>query len=246
MEYSKEYFQNISSYSQNDITTKSNVTEQILSEQDISSVNTTVNLDNSGKMMLTDYLVAFSGQSKSYCIGLVDMIGSTKIISKISPKKWSRYYSIFLNSMANILPNYGGIPFKNGGDSILFYFPESSNDFSNSVMRSINCSLKMVDMRDTICENTTKEKLPCIDYRISMDYGNVLIMNPNGSTRIDMIGPPVNMCSKINHHAGKNQVVIGGDLHQIARKFTNFKFQQIEGYNIGLKNDYSVYLVTRK
>ena len=61
-----------------------------------------------------------------------------------------------------------------------------------------------------------------------------------------MIGPPVNMCSKINHHAGKNQIVIGGDLYQIARKFTNFKFQQTEGYAIGLKNDYPVYVVTKK
>lgn len=241
-----KYFQNISSYSQNDITIESNVTERILSEQNAFSVNTTANSNNYKKMMLADYLVAFSGQSKSYCIGLVDMVGSTKIISKISPKNWSKYYSIFLNSMAKILTVHGGIPFKNGGDSILYYFPESSDNFSYNVVKSIDCSLKMVEIHDVICEIATKEKLPCIDYRISMDYGNVLIMNQNGSSKIDMIGPPVNMCSKINHQASKNQVVIGGDLYQIIKKFSNFKFQQTKGYAIGLKNDYPVYLVTRK
>ena len=247
MEYGCKYFQNIRPHILKDhITTENSVTEQILSEQNIPSVNSKVNSNSNEKMMLADYLVAFSGQSKNYCVGLIDMIGSTKIISKIAPKNWSKYYSIFLNSMAKILTAHGGIPFKNGGDSILYYFPESSKDFSNSVMNSINCSLKMVEMHYIICEITRKEKLPCIDYRISMDYGTVLIMNQNGSSEIDMIGPPVNMCSKINHHAGKNQIVIGGDLYQIARKFTNFKFQQTEVCAIGLKNDYPVYVVTKK
>jgi class 3 adenylate cyclase len=247
MEQGRKHFRDINTHiSKDKIATKFNVTEQILSEQDISDVSTAVNADSNEKMMLADYLVAFSGQSKSYCIGLVDMIGSTKIISKIAPKSWAKYYLIFLNSMAKILPDYGGIPFKNGGDSVLYYFPESSNDFSHSIMKSIDCSLKMVEMHDIICDITRKENLPCIDYRISMDYGNVLIMNQNNSSKIDMIGPPVNMCSKINHHADKDQVVIGGDLYQVAKKFSNFKFQQIEECAIGLKNGYPVYHVTRK
>jgi len=37
-------------------------------------------VDNSNQIMNpSDYLVAFSGQSKSYCVGLIDMVDSTNI-----------------------------------------------------------------------------------------------------------------------------------------------------------------------
>lgn len=246
MEYSRKYFQNTNPHISNGhITAESNSIEQISSNNDIPNANTTLSSDTTSKMMVADYLVAFSGQTTNYCVGLVDMVGSTKIISRISPKNWSKYYSIFLNSTAKILLEHDGVPFKNGGDSILYYFPKSSKDYSYNVMQGIDCSLLIAEMRDTLCKISKKEDLPDMDYRISMDYGNVLIMNQNGSSKIDMFGPPVNMCSKINHHAGKNQVVMGGDLYQIAKKFTNFKFQQIAGYSVGLKIDYPVYLVTR-
>ena len=216
------------------------------SEQNIPTLNTTVNLDNDGKMKVEDYLIAFSGQSHSYCVGIVDMVGSTKIISRINQKNSAKYYSIFLNFMNKTLNVYGAVPFKFGGDSVFYYFPETSKNSTDYIMNSIECSLKMVELHSIICEMARNENLVNIDYRISMDYGTVLIMNQKGSATIDMIGPPINMCAKINHHAEKNQLVIGGDLYQIASKFNNFKFTQTKGYSVELKNDYPVYVVTRK
>lgn len=42
-----------------------------------------------------------------------------------------------------------------------------------------------------------------VDYRISADYGSVVLMKSNNSESVDMIGSPVNMCSKIDHAATK-------------------------------------------
>ena len=50
----------------------------------------------------SNYLVAFSTNPQRYCVGLVDMVDSTKISASIRPEKISRYYQIFLNSMAKI------------------------------------------------------------------------------------------------------------------------------------------------
>jgi adenylate cyclase len=227
--------------------TESRLSEQVTIEleQNVPTVNTNVNLDNNEKMKVEDYLIAFSGQSHSYCVGLVDMVNSTKIISRISQKRWSKFYSIFLNFMIKSLNSYDAVPFKNGGDSIFYYFPDTSKNLEDGIVNSIECSLKMIELHGIINETTQNEKLPDIDYRISMDYGSVVIMNQNRSSSVDMWGPPVNMCSKINHHANKNQIVIGGDLYQIAKKFDDFKFKQTNGYSIGLKNDYPVYVVTR-
>ena len=80
------------------------------------------------EMKSSDYLVAFSGLSKSYCIGIVDMCNSTTISANMNEKNWSKYYSTFLNSMAKIIQKFGGVPLKNGGDSLMFYFPESSKN----------------------------------------------------------------------------------------------------------------------
>ena len=56
-------------------------------------------------------------------------IGSAKVISQIStfPDKIRKYYSVFLNSMSVIIKKYGGIIVKNIGDTLIIYFPKTSD-----------------------------------------------------------------------------------------------------------------------
>ena len=71
-------------------------------------------------------------------------------------------------------------------------------------------------------------------------------MRTTESRAIDMIGPPVNMCSKINRCAEKNHFVIGGDLKEVIKKHQEYGFREIKGINIGLPQTYMVYDVTRR
>jgi class 3 adenylate cyclase len=71
-------------------------------------------------------------------------------------------------------------------------------------------------------------------------------MKPNNSTSIDVIGPPVNMCAKINHKAQSNGVVIGGDLFQMVKDLSDYRFTSISGLSIGLKYTYPIYSLTRR
>ena len=91
-----------------------------------------------------------------------------------------------------------------------------------------------------------KEDLPPINYRISCDYGPVMIMEQNESHGIDMIGNSLNMCSKINHFAKKNEFVIGGDLYEAAKKLPDYRFSSQSGLTDEIQSEYPVYLVTRK
>jgi hypothetical protein len=68
-------------------------------------------------------------------------------------------------------------------------------------------------------------------------------MNTTDSVAIDMIGPPVNMCTKINHCAKQNEFVIGGDLYEMVKKFNGYKFQQVPSCNVGFRHSYPVYSV---
>ena len=49
------------------------------------------------------YVVDFLETSQSYCVGIVDIVNSTKIAATLNKKKLSKYYEIFLNSMAKIV-----------------------------------------------------------------------------------------------------------------------------------------------
>jgi class 3 adenylate cyclase len=71
-------------------------------------------------------------------------------------------------------------------------------------------------------------------------------MKSSNSVTPDLIGPPVNMCSKINHLAPNNGVVIGGDLYQSIKEIKDYTYSQKKGVSIGFKYSYPVYEVKRQ
>ena len=114
----------------------------------------------------SDYMVAFSGQAHSSCVGIVDMIDSTKISANMHEREWCKYYAIFLNSMSEILYRFGGVAVKNGGDSLVYYFPESANTKRKfGFISCLECSFAMIEAREKICEfikrGLTSIKLSC-------------------------------------------------------------------------------------
>ncbi len=116
------------------------------------------NPTESPKKTTSDYLVEFSTNTQSYCIGAVDMVNSTKISAEIGPARVSRYYQIFLNSMSRILTRFGGFVIKNIGDCLVYYFPESAR--KNSSYGFISCiesSLAMIESHDIICDRLHEE-----------------------------------------------------------------------------------------
>jgi class 3 adenylate cyclase len=192
----------------------------------------------------SDYLVAFSTQSQSYCVGYVDIVNSTKISASLPADKLSRYYEIFLNSMSKIIGKFDGKVIKNIGDCLLYYFPNSVNSSDAGLVNCLDCGLAMSKAQSTISEELASKKLPRISYRISSDFGSVILMNTSISSSVDLIGPPVNMCAKINHCAGDNEFVIGNDLRQVAKKFKSFEFEERQSCDVGFRYSYPVYRVT--
>jgi|CXWL01.1.fsa_nt_gi class 3 adenylate cyclase len=216
-----------------------------MSELNISNPALSVKLLEHSSMSISDYMVAFSGQTNSYCVGVIDMVDSTKITVSLSVGKMSRYYQIFLNTMADTLNKFGGRVIKNIGDSLLFFFPASSKGRKYGFMSCLEGCLEMVEIHDHLCACAKNEGLPCINYRISCDYGAVVLMQSKDSS-LDMIGPPLNMCSKINHFAQNNQIVIGADLYEMVKKMNDYHFTLVKSYDTGQKFQYPIYAVTRR
>ena len=192
---------------------------------------------------VSDYLVAFSTRSQSYCVGYVDIVNSTKIAAALSPSKLSQYYEIFLNSMSKIIGKFSGKVIKNIGDCLLYYFPNSVNGSEEGLTSCIDCGLAMAKAQKIISDEMESKKLPKLRYRISSDFGTVILMNTSISSAVDLIGPSVNMCAKINRCAGSNEFVIGNDLKQVVKKLPAYHFGEVEGFDLGFKYPYPVYKV---
>ena len=74
------------------------------------------------EMSNSDYMVAFSGKSQNYCIGIVQMCESVIITNSLHRTKIMKYYEIFLNNMSRVLFKYDANVMKNAGDSLYELF----------------------------------------------------------------------------------------------------------------------------
>ncbi len=196
--------------------------------------------------------ISFSSKSENYCVSFVDIVNSTNITAQIShTEKIGKYYSIFINTMATLARNYGAKITKNAGDSLIYYFPKTADSTNKAAFIDvIECGLTMISAGTVLNTKMYEEGLPSIDYRISADYGRVGIVSSVISQNDDLFGPTVNICSKINSKALPNQMVIGGDLYQIIKSFSNhrddYRFKSVGEYSVGFKQMYPVYSVLIK
>ena len=194
--------------------------------------------------------ISFSGKSKDYCVSIVDIVNSTRIVSEIvDADQVRKYYAIFLNSVSTIIEKHGAKTFKTLGDSLIYYFP-MTEDSTNKIAfhRVMECSMDVLEACSPMNVELQREQLPSIGYRLSADYGRLEVARCSASDSDDLFGSTINICSKINRRAAPNGMVIGGDLYTVLRSlgFTeNFRMQVIGEYAGGLSRySYPIYSVT--
>ncbi len=161
-----------------------------------------------------------------FCICIIDIIDSTKITQQLlaDSNKIRNYYSIFLNTMASIINNYNGKVIKNAGDCLIYYFPKTVDIDTNkdAFQDVLDCGLAMIDANADLNNNLKKNELPTINYRISANYGKLEMATSLNSNSVDLFGPTINICSKINHLALSNGMVIYKDLYDVIDKASFF------------------------
>lgn len=204
---------------------------------------------------LQDNQITFVNFSSNYCICIIDIIESTNNTYDIlESKKIKQYYSVFLNTMTSIINRHGGKVIKNAGDNLLYYFPRTMNQRNYLDFQDIiECGLSMIDAKDQLDLLLNLNGLPPINYRISASYGKVELAIVANSSSGDIFGTPVNICSKINHLASSNQMIIHRDLYQIMKEmpyFHDYVFEELNrkkgvDYSENNKDVYTAYSVHR-
>mgnify|MGYP003425037800 CR=1 FL=1 len=71
--------------------------------------------------------IVFQGISSNFCVCMLDVVNSTAITSSLAYEdKIRKFYSVFVNSISPVISHFGGRVLKTGGDSIIYYFPNTS------------------------------------------------------------------------------------------------------------------------
>jgi CheY-like chemotaxis protein/class 3 adenylate cyclase len=196
--------------------------------------------------------ISFFEHSQNYCVCFVGMTDATKVIAQIRDfQVVTKYYSVFLNSMSSIIRNFGGRIIKNVGDSLFYYFPQTSNEENRSAFKNIlECCITMMAAFKVVNLKMSEFGVPSISYRISADYGSCSIAKSGASQSFDLFGPTINMCAKINSKAPPNGMIIGNNLYQVLRSFPSSSFLNDYYFKsagecsvIGMKQSYPVYSV---
>jgi two-component system, OmpR family, response regulator ChvI len=201
--------------------------------------------------------VSFVGGSQNCCVCFIDLVDSTRIttIEITQSEKIKIYYSVFINTMAAIARDFDVTIIKNTGDSLLYYFPKTTNPLANSNVsdfkKVFECGLTMLGVNPIVNSKLKEKGLPKVSYRISADYGRVEVAKSLTSTTEDLFGPTVNLCSKINSIASPNQMVIGSNLYQVTKaafEDNEYFFNKVDDYSIddNSENLYPVYSVVNK
>ncbi len=195
--------------------------------------------------------VVFSNRSECYCISIIDIVGSTQITSKLYYSgKIKKFYTVFINEIADIVKHYGGRILKTVGDGVIFFFPQTSTvENIEPFKQALECLFELVSSRQVINAKLRKESLPDISYRISADYGKLEVaMSGEVSNSYDLFGPTINFCAKMNRRAPPNGIAIGADLWRIINSFPKlarrYNFQEIKELSWKEnKYSYPVYLL---
>ncbi|MDQ4016456.1 MAG: adenylate/guanylate cyclase domain-containing protein [Thermoproteota archaeon] len=191
--------------------------------------------------------ISFSGEVHNYCVCFIDIIGSTKISSTLTPTQLSRYYELFLNAIALIARNFRAKIVKNAGDALIFYFNDTSDPKHIIKFQNVlDCGLTMGIASNALNAKMLSEKLPPIQYRISADYGEVSIARSVSSQSEDLFGSAMNISAKINSKARPNGLVIGETLFDIVKGLEEYMFVPSSEKLIGVKGEYGVYHVNQK
>ena len=193
----------------------------------------------------TKIIMAVS-KPKSFCIGMVDIVDSTKTVDQLSSDEVPKYYEIFLNNMAKAVYSNNGDILKMMGDSLLFYFQDTCNPENNSgFLDAIECGFSMINMHDKLNTILERYALPSIDFRISFDYGNVTVMKTKNGL-VDLVGPTINTCAKINTLTDRNNMVIGRTVYERIKAFDQFIFKRIGDFVVRSTHSYPIYAISKK
>jgi len=160
----------------------------------------------------------------------VDLVGSTTMTLELPEDKLAIIISSFAQEMASVINLHGGYVLKFVGDAVIGYFVASENPLL-AADNAISCAKSML----TVIQKGINPILNQYDYpdlmvKIGADFGQSIVVrygsNPD-SAHVDLMGPAMNIASKIQSLAKPNQILIGYDVYGKLHPSSQSLFKEI-------------------
>ena len=160
----------------------------------------------------------------------VDLVGSTEITLSLPEEKVAIIIRSFAQEMSNVIKRHDGFVLKFVGDAVIGYFVAEALPLI-AADNAINCAKAMLD----VVEKGMNPILDQYDYpelkvKIGMDFGKNIIVRYGSNKKnshVDILGPSMNLASKIQHTAYPNQILIGEDVYKKLHVNTQKQFNQV-------------------
>ena len=160
----------------------------------------------------------------------VDLVGSTTMTLELPAEKLATIVSSFSQEMASVIHQHKGLVLKFVGDAVIGYFYAGENTLL-ACDSAVNCAKSMI----TVIEKGINPILNQYDYpdlmvKIGVDYGQSIIVRYGANettSHVDLMGPVMNISSKIQAMAKPNQILIGQDVYQRIHPTTQKNFKEM-------------------
>jgi class 3 adenylate cyclase len=125
--------------------------------------------------------------------------------------------NLFFTEMIKIAEEYGGTVEKNTGDGLMAYFEDGAGDPAETgSKRAVSCALTMMAANQHLIKPILDATpVPDIRFRISIDYGTVIIARLGAARRFNAnvaIGATANFACKMLSFAQPGEIVIGASV----------------------------------
>lgn len=158
------------------------------------------------------YLRRHANRKTSVVVLYVDIDGSTKLTLSLPSTQLALVLQLFSQEMSLIIANYGGYVLKYVGDAVIALFA-AEHDREQACRNALECGRTMLEaIRAGINPALKSHGLPEIGAKVSMDYGEVLVVLYGKSlenSHIDIIGSNISMAAKMLAFAPSGRLVMG-------------------------------------
>lgn len=148
----------------------------------------------------------------------VDIVGSTKMSMTLPPDKLSVIISSFSQEMSYVIEQFHGYVLKFVGDAVIGYFVENKTEQIPAVYDTVACAESMIKVVKQGINPILVEKagLSEISVKIGIDFGSNVIVRYGADEKkayVDLLGPTMNVASKIQNLAKPNQIIVGQEAY---------------------------------
>jgi len=160
----------------------------------------------------------------------VDLVGSTEITLSLPEEKVAIIIRSFAQEMSNVVIRHDGFVLKFVGDAVIGYFVAEALPLL-AAENAVNCAKAML----AVIERGMNPILNQYDYpelkiKMGMDFGKNIIVrygSDKEKSHVDILGPSMNIASKIQHIAYPNQILIGEDVYKRLHPNMQKQFNQV-------------------